>query len=228
VIEESTPRSKLASILRQVCVGVGVVTIVCFLWGLSPLPLWVETPLRVNDPPSPSAAIVCLGGGLNDELPTNSGWQRIYTAVNLYQRGFAPRVIFSGGPGLNGYPDAEIYCEAARWMGLPSSACVLEALSANTSEHPRQLLRLPFPRINFGTRLLIVTSPSHGLRTQLVFRKAGFRNVRVVTSFGHRTPGSRDARQPKLLQKAVDRFDRALRSVYEWGALVEYKLRGLI
>jgi hypothetical protein len=42
--------------------------------------------------------MVCVTGGLsNDFLPTEDGWRRIYTSIQLYLDGYAPKIIFSGG-----------------------------------------------------------------------------------------------------------------------------------
>jgi hypothetical protein len=34
---------------------------------------------------------------LNDFLPTEDGWRRIYTLIQLYLDGYAPKIIVSGG-----------------------------------------------------------------------------------------------------------------------------------
>lgn len=47
--------------------------------------------------------------------------QRIYTSVQLHADGFAPIVIFTGR-GNAKVSEAEIYADAAEWLGLPGDA----------------------------------------------------------------------------------------------------------
>ncbi len=72
-------------------------------------------------------------------------------AVELYQQGYAPRLLFSGGvvqrnPALGVFWDAteaEYFARRARAMGLPSEAILIENRSRNTGEniqYTRQLV----------------------------------------------------------------------------------------
>lgn len=210
----------------------GAVTTLVGAWLLSPLPLVIEDPLVVNDRPVRADAIVCLSSGSVQAGPSSAGWRRIGTGVRLYKDGFAPVVIFSGGIGSGGRSEAEIYAEAGRALGLPEEAALLEPLAESTAEHPSRIAALDLVREKGGkgARLLVVTSPYHGRRTRGVFQKAGFTNVRVVTTWGLRG-AQNPTRQPRNLeigQRAIDRLYRLISAAREWAALAYYKARGWI
>jgi DUF218 domain len=77
-----------------------------------------------SDVPQPARAIVCITGGIASHgLPTPEGWDRIYAAVQLLADGLAPAIVFSGG-GAERVSEAEVYAEAARWLGCPPEAIV--------------------------------------------------------------------------------------------------------
>jgi uncharacterized SAM-binding protein YcdF (DUF218 family) len=216
--------------LRLYLLATGAVTTLFLIWILSPLPLWVDIPLIQNDTPVPSFAIVCLGSGSENGLPSSSGWQRIRTSVALFRDGFAPIVIFAGSSGASPRSVAEIYAEAAGWIGLPPEAVRLEPKSRNTYEHPIRLLSLDLgnPRPLKSTALLLVTSPYSARRARLVFQKAGFTAIRVVTSYGELDSDSHFESSGGLGLRMMTRFSMVLVAAREWAALVYYKAHGWI
>jgi uncharacterized SAM-binding protein YcdF (DUF218 family) len=218
--------------LRAYFLGVGAAFTALALWLVSPVPLYLNRPLLWNEPPAPAAAIVCLGSGADDGLPSTNGWHRIRTSVRLYQAGFAPVVIFSGGPvdQSRGRPIAEIYAESARLLGLPASAAVIEPLARNTADHPRRLLETGFLQANGGpnTPLLVVTTAYHGLRAALCFRHAGFSKTRVVTGFDSRTAAADTSDPTPFLRRVSYKLYALLATIEEWTALGTYRLRGWI
>lgn len=224
--------TRVGALVRGYLMAAGATTTFVAAWLLSPLPLAIEDGLVVNDRPAPADAIVCLSSGSVQGLPSSSGWRRIVTAVRLHRDGFAPVVVFSGGIGSSGRPEAEIYAEAAVALGLPRQAALLEPLSESTAEHPVRLAELEALRERGGrdASLLVVTSPDHGRRTRAVFRKAGFTRLRVVTSWGVRAgPGGRS--HPRALdfgQRGLDRLYRLIVAVREWAALAYYRVRGWV
>lgn len=149
-------------------------------------PIGLRHWLDVGETPAPADAIVCLGGGTSTgNLPIDRGWERIATAAEIYADGYAPLLVFSGS-GWHGMSEGEVYADAAAWLGVPRSAIVIDMHSPTTADHPRALMRLAMPNGPTLTRdspLLLVTSWFHARRALLVFRRAGFRNVRVVTSY---------------------------------------------
>ena len=224
------PRA-VARVLRIYLLAAGAVTTLFLLWLASPLPLAIDRPLIQNDVPVRSAAIVCLGSGSDHGLPSSSGWQRIRTSVALYRDGFAPIVLFSGNTGSSRRGEAEIYAEAAGWIGLPPGAARLESRSRSTRDQAIELgaADLGIPGVGKSSPLLLVTSAFHARRVRLVFEKAGFTSFRVVTS--HEVPGfdsSPEGAAATLGGRWIGRISEAMIAIREWGALAYYKAHGWI
>lgn len=175
--------TKLSRALVKTLALVGLATIVLAGWLMSGHSTGLDRFVTESQAPEPAEAIVCVSGGIGQHrLPTPEGWDRVYTAVQLHAAGLAPVIVFSGG-GAERVSEAEVYAEAARWLGCPASAIVLDPMPGSTAEHPGNLLRLEALRIDRGTRLLVVTSRLHSKRVAMCFRKAGFTWVRLVTDY---------------------------------------------
>jgi len=230
----------------RVCLLIcGTVFIVGTIWTAAGGPLLFDRLLIKNEPPQKAEYIVCVAGGLTgDILPTEDGWRRIYTAVQLYLDGYAPKIIFSGG-GTEKVTEAEIYAEAAGWLGCPSSDVMCEPGAESTADHPEFLLRSGRQDLTKESRLNIVTTPLHSCRTAGVFRKAGFSQVRIVSAYtaqkvmdpnvvrslrtsryaGHVPNGKRYDDVFNRLKWGSETFFASLREV---AALISYKIKGKI
>lgn len=166
---------------------VGVLT--CGVFGLA----WRVDRFGQRDRAMPSDVLVVLGARvLPGGVPSGSLQARVEKAVELYQRGLAPRLIFSGGVGVNPPSEAQVMRALAVQLGVPAAACILEEQSHSTEQNARysaELLRSMGAR-----RVLVVSDPYHLLRARQYFRLQGFE---VATS-------------PALLTErnlhAVDRF----------------------
>lgn len=82
---------------------------------------------------SPADVIFCLGS-LDTRVATR--------AAQLYLDGLAPYVIFSGNSGkltrnVFDKPEAEIFAQIARDMGVPADKILIEPLATNTGENVR-------------------------------------------------------------------------------------------
>lgn len=154
--------------------------------------------LDVSTFPVASDAIVCLGGGTDlPNLPNAAGWERIYTATQVFADGYAPVVVFSGrGPSL--LSEAEVYADAAMWLGIPREAILNDPHPDTTAEHPASLLDLEGGRFTRRSRLLVVTSDWHSRRALLTFRKQGFTDVRIVSGYRSTRASGQMARQHKV------------------------------
>lgn len=182
---------------RLLCVA-GVLTIAGVLWLAAGGPVGIDEWLDVTEPPMRAEAIVVLGGGTNgDNLPLPQGWERLSAASRLFADGYAPVVVFSGG-GTARVSEAEIYANAAAWLGIPKDAMVFEPKAQSTSDHGRALRGLTLPNgvtIDERTPLLVVTSAFHSRRALLSFSRAGFTQVRVVSRYSL-NPAARAANRP--------------------------------
>ena len=123
-----------------------IITGICFnffiFWMIFDLPIYFDWWLIKSEKPFPSDAIICVTGGMSgNNLPTEQGWQRIYAAVQLYFDGYAPKIIFTGG-GASKISLAEVYAEAAQWLGCPEKAIIFDPKANSTAEHPLNILKL--------------------------------------------------------------------------------------
>ena len=222
---------KIRKVLKIYLIVVGILAHLGLLWMGLKGPLIFDRWLRVSQPPQKADAIVCLCGGIvGNNLPTQRGMQRIYTAVQLYADGWAPKVIFTGRGGSS-LSEAEVYGEAACWLGLPEKAVVVEPFSESTAEHAENVLKLKEISIRKDTPLLIVTSAVHSRRASMCFRKDGFTRFRMVTGYRvhkkievNRNLRESQVKEYKPSQKKYDDFFFRMyqKSSSFWMALREY------
>jgi uncharacterized SAM-binding protein YcdF (DUF218 family) len=227
--------------IRWGLLAAGALSITGFLWLLAGLPLGLDGWLNVASAPTPADAIVCIGGGTTSgDLPTADGWQRVYTATQLYLDRFAPLVIFTGR-GNAKVSEAEAYADAARWLGVPREVTRLDPLPASTAQHPESLLTSLGGQITRESRLLLVTSNLHSKRVLLTFRKHGFTHVTVVSRYKARTQPAETKRTEvsalPTFRSDNKRYDDPLftlgqrstllfTALREWSAIAIYRLRG--
>ena len=195
-------RRTALQIIGRCLAAVGLLAIVSWVWIAAGLPLWFDRLLVESEAPMQARAIVCITGGLGaNSLPTPEGWERVYSAVQLVVDGYAPVLIVSGG-GSRNVSEAEVYAEAAVWLGCPSKAIVLDPHPHGTAEHPASIQKLPGLELRVTSALDIVTSPLHSKRVAMCFRKAGFRNFRMVTSWVARRTDPKYVREQRASQIA--------------------------
>lgn len=187
----------LKRLVRGILLGTGALFFLVLIWLLTGFPLGFDRLCIQSQAPIEAEYIVCVAGGLTTgELPTDEGWQRIYAAVQLYLDGWGKKIIFTGG-GSNRMSEAEVYAEAANWLGMAAGDAVLDPGPSRTSEHPRNILKLVGMGITKETALDIVTTTLHSKRTALCFAKAGFKNIRTVVSY--KATGKRNKSRPDVI-----------------------------
>ena len=133
-------------------------------------------------------AIVVLAGGvlepgtLRPKVDLSSySMNRTTCGIDLYQQGYAPTLVFTGGTGHvfgNASKDAP---EMKRWaerFGVPTDAILIEDQSRTTYENATETKRLLGP-----SSILLVTSASHLPRATALFTKQGFRVTPVPCDF---------------------------------------------
>lgn len=118
--------------------------------------------LVVQDPLEKADVIIVLSGGRGDE--------RVRQAAELYQGGYAPLVLLSGGEEMAGISVPEMLRRQALALGVPADALLSEPDSTSTAEQARYLRPLLEPR--GMRRAIVVTSSYHTRRTRHLFRKA--------------------------------------------------------
>lgn len=229
---------------RWALTAIGALASFTVIWLAAGGPVLIDRFVIEQDQPQKADAIVCLAGGLEDHhLPGGEGWRRIYAAVQLHADGYAPALIFSGG-GVERVSEAEVYAEAARWLGADPATIRLDPTAATTNEHPAGVLALEGRPVTRASRLLIVTSRIHSKRAAMCFRKAGFTNIRVVSDYVSASGDPRIVREAReshspsfrrnrsgghnpwnALQKGIRELAFALR---ETAAIAVYKVRGYV
>ena len=149
----------------------GVLLAVLAALFFSPLYQWLGRPLVLSAPLTRADAIVVLGGGVDERgQPTESTLERLQYGVGLYREEFAPRIVLSTGM-IDGFSEARVMRRTALGLGVPERDIVLEESSHNTYENVLCVHRLFQER--GWTRPIIVSSPYHMRRIDLVYKKVG-------------------------------------------------------
>lgn len=152
--------------------------LILWLWVVFVLVLVIDGYGRVNRAQSADVIIV-LGAGLRrDNQPGPALIRRAAQAAALYQAGYAPVVICSGGkPGNRIRSEADACAELLRGDGVPDSAIVLEDRSRSTEENAFQTRSLM--DANGWKTAIVVSDNYHLFRALRLFRNAG---IPITTS----------------------------------------------
>lgn len=235
---------KTKKVVKIYLIVAGIGFNIFIFWMVARLPIFIDRFLIKSEKPTHGEAIICISGGIaGNNLPTEQGWQRIYTAVQLYFDGYAPKIIFTGG-GTEKITEAEVYAEVAEWFGCPKEAIVFDPKPHSTAEHPSNILKNEHLYIDKNSALNIVTSALHSRRTSMCFKKNGFTNYRMITYYSSKKPDPAIVRSLKTSQfktfrpskkKYDDVFTRLKqRTSYFFSALRElaaiawYKVKGYV
>jgi len=148
-------------------VGLGLIAyLVVFC---SPAPWFLAAPLKINDQPRKTDVIIVFGGGVGESGQAGQGYEeRVARAVDLYQAGYAEKVIFSSGYAWK-YREPQLMKLLAVSMGIKGNDILLEQKSKNTYENVLNVSKLM--RKNNLNSALLVSSPYHMRRAVMVFKK---------------------------------------------------------
>lgn len=173
---------------RLVWVAVGLIGAV-YLLGAA----WLDRRGRVAAPERRFDAVVVLGCRVRpDGSPSPALARRARHGATLYHRGFAPRLVTTGGVGTYGPSEASVAAGVARALGVPRGAIVLEERSTSTEENAREAAALIE-----AERVLVVTDTYHVFRAERVFRRYFAEAVAVGSS------GSRSVRMRGALREVI-------------------------
>lgn len=174
------------------------------LWlvGVAAYIVWVGE----RDQAAPSDAIIVLGAAAYDARPSPVLEERIRHGIDLYRRGMAPTLIFTGGYG-NGarFSESQVARRYALKHGVPASAILIEAESRTTRQNLEQARALMQTR--HFKRAIIVSDPLHMARALRLARELG------IDALGSSTPTSRFrsfATRKRFLLQEVYFFHRDL------------------
>jgi uncharacterized SAM-binding protein YcdF (DUF218 family) len=141
----------------------------------------------------PADAIVVLGAGVRrDGTLSNSSLRRTIRGIDLYRRGLANTVVFTGPRNRTGYAEAEVRAALAMQVGIPSTAMVLDTTARTTREEAEHVAALL--RERRGSRILLVADVEGMRRATAVFERVGFNVLPVPTADPSAVEGAPGAR----------------------------------
>jgi uncharacterized SAM-binding protein YcdF (DUF218 family) len=131
-------------------------------------------PLLRADSSDRADVIVVLAAGVSDECTLNAySLRRTLLGARLYREGRAPLILFTGGIRAGtACPMASVMADAAREIGVPESAVLLETAAHNT--HENAAYSAPILRRVGARSILLVTDRLHMVRSELSFASFGF------------------------------------------------------
>ena len=137
-----------------------------------------------RDQAMPADAIVVLGAAAYDTRPSPVFTERIRHGIDLYERGLAPVLVFTGGYGDGArFSESQVARNYALRAGVPEQAILIETLSRTTYQNlsrARDLLS------DHGLqRVIVVSDPLHMARALRLARGLG------IDAIGSPTPSTR-------------------------------------
>ena len=152
-----------------------------WLAGVAAYITWVGQ----RDDARPADAIIVLGAAAYDAKPSPVFEERIRHGIDLYRRGLAPKLIFTGGYGGVGarFSESQVARLYALRQGVPDKAILIESLSRNTHDNLRQASLLMQQHQLHD--VIVVSDPLHMARALRISKELGIRAV------GSPTPTSR-------------------------------------
>jgi uncharacterized SAM-binding protein YcdF (DUF218 family) len=115
-------------------------------------------------------ALIVLGSPADaDGDPSPIEQARVTEAVYEYERGVAPRMIFTGGAVKNQFVESHVMARTAEAQGIPASAVFVDGTSRNTVENTCNALGI-MRRHGWGSAE-VISSPSHLSRASLILSR---------------------------------------------------------
>jgi uncharacterized SAM-binding protein YcdF (DUF218 family) len=153
--------------LRRAALGLAATVVLLWVSALLLVLLAGSIPVRRS-----ADAILVLGAAQYNGRPSPVFKSRLDHALDLYRRGLAPVIIFTGGVGVGDtVSEAEVGRRYARQAGVPDSAMLVERLGMTSAESMVAAAALMRERA-LGSALLVSDS-YHMLRLELLGRRVG-------------------------------------------------------
>lgn len=150
----------------------------------------------------PADAIVVLGAAQYNGRPSPVLRARLDHALDLYDRGLAPRIIFTGGVGAGDtLSEAEVSRRYAVRHGVADTLILVERQGATSAQSVGAAAALMHVH---GLRTALVVSDSyHMLRLELLARRAGIQPFRAPAPGAPIDRATRQTRWRYLLRESV-------------------------
>jgi uncharacterized SAM-binding protein YcdF (DUF218 family) len=139
--------------------------------------VWVMSLVAVvfwsrRDDARPAAAIVVLGAAQYVGRPSPVLRARVNHAIDLWHRGLAPRIVFTGGFGdRDTTSEAAVAQRYAIEHGVPADIILIENGGRSTSESLQQVALLLKPATS--REVIFVSDPFHMFRLSILARRYG-------------------------------------------------------
>ncbi len=144
-----------------------------------------------QDEATPADAIVVLGAAQWRGRPSPVFRARLNHAIHLYQAGYAPLLITTGGHGPDPqFTEGGVGAAYAQAMGVPAEALLSEQVGGTTHESMIEVAALA--RTHGLRRIIVVSDPFHIARIETIARGLG------LEAFGSPTRTSPISRRPFL------------------------------
>jgi uncharacterized SAM-binding protein YcdF (DUF218 family) len=136
--------------------------LLALLWLLG-VTLWIIW-VGERDQSAPADVIIVLGAAAYDAKPSPVFEERIRHGLELYQQGYAPRLIFTGGYGGTGarFSESQVARRYALRHGVPEQDVLIETVSRTTRQNLQQARELM--RQQGMRRAIVVSDPLHMAR----------------------------------------------------------------
>ena len=114
--------------------------------------------------------LIVLGSPADaDGNPTPMELERVTEAVHEYERGVAPRMIFTGGAAHNGFVEAQVMARTAEAQGIPQPVVFVEPEARDTIENACNSVRMM--RSHGWRSAEVISSPSHLPRAGMILSR---------------------------------------------------------
>lgn len=128
----------------------------------------------IDQATAPVSAIVVLGAGVEKDRPSPVFEARIRHGIDLYRRGLAPVIVFTGGLGAGEKAnESEVARAYALADGLPAGAILTETRSETTRQNLEEAGRV-MDAAGLERRIILVSDPYHLLRASWMAKRLGF------------------------------------------------------
>src|SRR5215203_1651878 len=153
-------------LVRLVLGGLGLLLVV-WVTSLGGVLVWER-----HDQSRPAGAIVVLGAAQYVGRPSPVLRARLDHAIDLWRRGLAPRIIFTGGFGdRDTTSEAAVGQRYAIGHGVPPRAILIENSGRSTSASLQQVAVLM--EAEPSRDVILVSDPFHMLRLSILARRFG-------------------------------------------------------
>jgi len=155
-----------AATRRKVLAAGGALLMAYALLFHTPLVWWVGAPLRIADQPVRADVVVVLAGGIGESGEPGDGYQeKVRYATELYQQGYADKLIFSSGI-WSVFKETQVMKALAISLGVPESAIILDEQGGGN--YASLLSARAVMKSKGWTRMLLVTARYNTFRSHLL------------------------------------------------------------